>query len=763
MDLIFKAIFGKLFSDSVATRIDRADCNDIIPPMIEGETFPEIINCTWERSNARSFVGEFSFKLIKQTEDECSISITEQTSAFDRHGFVGDKLYEISAYFYLPIGSEIQRNEVGFEVSETVNGIETSTQVIGVNPIYGAWQRLRFRYTANSDLQDFQVKIYGVANIAVGETFFVDNFDFIRPVVESSEYDVGSIGNEFEHLKAAIEYWINCGNVENAENEDLDALIQTLVNLERIDSSEADTLYRNRFRALVTQRTNRRRTTRWAIQDAISYFIPKEHVRILEYFNTENMKFHIRISPDIGRDIIHDDSAILDNPGGYLGPSTTADQVGFLGGLGFTTAPGYLPNLVKRIKAAGVEVVISLAEQDEIFKTSDAILSSPDRSFNFSSRSLSITEGNMATVQVSLNAAPSSDVTVAISLSDETRLTTNVNELTFTPDNYFTSQSVVLSSSHDDDHIDHQILVTFTASGGDYDATETVSVMLMDDDMAGILLSQTSISLIEGSNQQVTARLNTQPTGSVTLSIVSDDTSAVTAGVSSLIFTTNDWSTPKSVNIEAISDSDADDETVMVTFTGSGGGYTGVVTSLQVNTTDTDIPNEQTDLPSISNLAFDFNEVVNHQLPEAIEGNAPFVYSLTGLSSGLSFNATTRRITGTVDSIGTLAVVYSATDLDGEVDTENFNIVLSGINPAAPATASVVHENDDNNLSWDLPSHNGGSNILTYRIDVSTDNITFALLANVTAPTRTFSHEKRKYRNNLLLSNLYYYFGFYKY
>ena len=97
-------------------------------------------------------------------------------------------------------------------------------------------------------------------------------------------------------------------------------MIQTLINLERIDDSEVDTLYRNRFRALVTQRTNPRRTTRWAIQDALSYFVPRETIRILEYFDRESLKFHIRLAPDVGDDIILADSAILDNPGAYLGP-----------------------------------------------------------------------------------------------------------------------------------------------------------------------------------------------------------------------------------------------------------------------------------------------------------------------------------------------------------------------------------------------------------------------------------------------------------
>ena len=63
-------------------------------------------------------------------------------------------------------------------------------------------------------------------------------------------------------------------------------------------------------------------------------------------------------------------------------------------------------------------------------------------------------------------------------------------------------------------------------------------------------------------------------------------------------------------------------------------------------------------------------------LPAASDGNGTLTYSLTPGVPGLSFNATTRELTGTPTTGGTYAMTYTARDLDGDTDTLSFAITV---------------------------------------------------------------------------------------
>ena len=64
-------------------------------------------------------------------------------------------------------------------------------------------------------------------------------------------------------------------------------------------------------------------------------------------------------------------------------------------------------------------------------------------------------------------------------------------------------------------------------------------------------------------------------------------------------------------------------------------------------------------------------------LPEASGGNGALTYSLSPDVPGLSFNASTRRLTGTPSTAGTHAMTYAVTDEDGDTDTLGFAITIS--------------------------------------------------------------------------------------
>jgi len=74
-------------------------------------------------------------------------------------------------------------------------------------------------------------------------------------------------------------------------------------------------------------------------------------------------------------------------------------------------------------------------------------------------------------------------------------------------------------------------------------------------------------------------------------------------------------------------------------------------------------------------------------LPAVTGGTAPYSYVATNLPPGLSFNTTTRAITGTPTQGGNYTISLTATDANGNVVSTNYNII---VNVNAPTVVSVT-------------------------------------------------------------------------
>ena len=71
-------------------------------------------------------------------------------------------------------------------------------------------------------------------------------------------------------------------------------------------------------------------------------------------------------------------------------------------------------------------------------------------------------------------------------------------------------------------------------------------------------------------------------------------------------------------------------------------------------------------------------------LPAASGGNGDLNYTLSPNVPGLSFDGSTRQLTGTPSAAGTYAMTYTVTDSDGDTDTRTFTITV-----ASPGTVAV--------------------------------------------------------------------------
>ena len=206
--------------------------------------------------------------------------------------------------------------------------------------------------------------------------------------------------------------------------------------------------------------------------------------------------------------------------------------------------------------------------------------------------SLTLVEGSTAQYTIALTQAPSDDVTVTVSSSDDGAVMVSPVVLMFTPSDWNTVRTVTLSAVHDADTIDETVTLVHTASDGGYDGVGAgFAAAVTDDDVPALILSPTRASLLEGGEAATyTVALATLPTAAVTVTVSNPDDGAVTVSPVVLTFTPSDWNTAQPVTLTAVQDADAVAERVTLTHTALGGGYDGVGADFAAVVTDDDGP-----------------------------------------------------------------------------------------------------------------------------------------------------------------------------
>ena len=196
----------------------------------------------------------------------------------------------------------------------------------------------------------------------IGET----NFTPAAQILKSEDVNCGAICNELEFAREVSDYFVESLDIDAAESDELVDLINAFIDLPRRGELESDETFRKRYKFIVVQQINTKRTTRWAILDALRYFVADvtNSVQITEQFDTTNLYFQVRIEGvQSTNDII------------FLNNLSTAwvDQ-NYVGGPSLGAVITYVGELINRIKAAGVDYDILFIDQDRFTKTSDAFL-----------------------------------------------------------------------------------------------------------------------------------------------------------------------------------------------------------------------------------------------------------------------------------------------------------------------------------------------------------------------------------------------------
>ena len=207
-----------------------------------------------------------------------------------------------------------------------------------------------------------------------------------------------------------------------------------------------------------------------------------------------------------------------------------------------------------------------------------------------SETAVEVTEGEAAaTYMVVLSSAPAVSATVTIDPGSSTTAPITVAPaaltLTFGSDDWDTAQAVTVTATEDDDAIGGLRTLAHTVTGyGAVPAVASVAVTVIDNDTAGVTISETAVEVTEGEAAATyMVMLSSAPAVSATVTI--DPGSSTTAPITvapaalTLTFGSDDWDTAQAVTVTATEDDDAIGglRTLAHTVTGYGDRKRGCV------------------------------------------------------------------------------------------------------------------------------------------------------------------------------------------
>ncbi len=174
------------------------------------------------------------------------------------------------------------------------------------------------------------------------------------------------------------------------------------------------------------------------------------------------------------------------------------------------------------------------------------------------------------------------------------------------------THSVPITIYVNDDGLDEndETIVLTLKGGTDYtlnNKQKETTITIVDNDTRGLVFHRRWADVDEGSSGTKELWLSSQPTGTVTVTIASDNPD-VTVSPSSLTFNpsgSNRWNRKRTVTISAAQDDDANHDTATVTYTTSGADYGGanalnITRPVSVHDDDTDNERSQPTTPSAS-------------------------------------------------------------------------------------------------------------------------------------------------------------------
>ena len=338
-------------------------------------------------------------------------------------------------------------------------------------------------------------------------------------------------------------------------------------------------------------------------------------------------------------------------------------------------------------------------------------------------------EGREATYEVVLDTQPTGPLTVRVTVSGSPEVTAQPSSLWFTANDWSQPQSVTVRAAHDDDTVDDEATVTHAVTGADYGSNEVtaapVSVSVEDDDMPLVTVSETAIEFREGGSATYTVMLDTQPSGTVTVTPSVRSVAGVTVSPSSLrftpsvrgvpdvtvspsqlTFTAQNWDLAQTVTVEAADDNDtATHATVTVEHEVTGADYDDVtvpVPSVVVTVNDDEAASTKVTLAVSPRTVLEDAGATLLTVTAELDGAATTTATVVMLAAATStdfevrVDATPLTIpAGAVRATARMTLTPRDDDVDGPVETKT--VTVSGTTTASlrVTEAEVTIVDDD--------------------------------------------------------------------
>ena len=372
-----------------------------------------------------------------------------------------------------------------------------------------------------------------------------------------------------------------------------------------------------------------------------------------------------------------------------------------------------------------------------------------------SDTSLDIDEGDSDTYTVVLDSQPTRNVTITVNDPSNTDVTADPADLTFTPTNWDTAQTVTVSASQDSGHDDEDGTVTHTAASTDtkYDGISIGDVMVSvtDDEDVPVTVSfgSASYSVAEGHTVTIKVMLSADPERTVEVPITATtmngaDTTDYSGVPPNVVFNSGD--TEKTFDFEATQDTVNDDgEAVRLTF----GTLPARVTSTGpsqaiVSITDDDVPSvtvsfEQDSYTIAEGHSVAVKVVLSAQPERAVEIRVTATYldnvgsnDFSGAPTTLSFGA------NDTEKILTFSAYDDSLDDDGERVRLNLANLPAGVSVTSPSQTVVSITDDDD------PLVTVGFEQAAYTVDESDDANTTSVVENQVSIKVTLSADPER-------------------
>ena len=254
-----------------------------------------------------------------------------------------------------------------------------------------------------------------------------------------------------------------------------------------------------------------------------------------------------------------------------------------------------------------------------------------------------------------------------------------------------------------DDAVDEED-ETLTLAGATTQMLTVVSteVTIEDDDTRGVTLSKSSLTFGEGGNGQYTVVLDSQPTDTVMVSVMTSGDTDVTAVPRILTFAPSNWTTARTVTVSSAHDADAADDTATVDHVVSGGDYGDnkvVPDSLLVTVTDDERASEVITLSVVPDSVYE--GTTNDLIVTGTLDAAPFETDITVTLSIAPVTASVEEFTAQIPTLTIAAGQTSGTatlsltvqdDLEEEGDE---TVEIRGNITGLSVTAAEVTIDDD--------------------------------------------------------------------